>query len=175
MIELVTVIVLIGVLSAIGAARFFDGSGFESRAYSDQVKSLMRYAQKLAIAQSRPVFVRTEATRFAVCFTAGCAAANQLASAPGGSNSGSKATQANCVVNGIADTSGWLCEAPPAGMQIAGPALAAGSAFYFDSLGRPYNNGDVVGASTFATRTYTITSGGNSNTVIVEAETGYVH
>ena len=57
MVELVTVIVVMGILGAIAASRFFDGDTFAGRAYSDQVKSVIRYAQKLAIAQNRRVFV----------------------------------------------------------------------------------------------------------------------
>lgn len=174
MIELITVIVLMGILGAIGASRFFDNTVFESRAYADQVKSLIRYAQKLAISQNRPVYVSTEATRFAVCFDPGCAAKNQLALAPGGGNSGSKATQTYCAINGV-DTSSWLCEAPPVNVKVAGPGLASGAVFYFDSMGRPYNSDDALGASNFNARTYTFTSGNSSYAVTVETETGYVY
>lgn len=174
MIELITVIVLMGVLGAIGATRFFDNTLFESRAYADQVKSMVRYAQKLAISQNRPVFVITEPTRFAVCFQSGCANLSQLARVPGGANSGSKATQTNCAINGL-DTSAWMCEAPPVNVKLAGPGLAAGAFFYFDSMGRPYNSGDALGASTFSARTYSFTSGNSSYAVAIEAETGYVY
>lgn len=174
MIELITVIVLMGVLGAIGVSRFFDNTAFESRAYADQVKALIRYAQKLAISQNRPVYVNTQANRFAVCFQPGCALINELAVAPGGANSGSRTTQANCVVAGI-DTARWLCEAPPVSVVVAGPNLGAGSVFYFDSMGRPYNGADALGTSTFASRTYTFTGGANVHRITIEAETGYVY
>jgi MSHA pilin protein MshC len=170
MIELITVIVVVGILAAIGASRFFDNTVFESRAYADQVKSMMRYAQKLAIAQSRQVFVSTESTRFAVCFTAACATQNSHAGAPGGANSGSKTTKANCLVANV-NTVGWLCEAPPASVNVAGSGLGFGASFYFDSMGRPWNSDNTASA----TRTYTFTSGTSVNTINVEAESGYVH
>jgi len=45
MVELVTVMVVIGILGAIGASRFFDNNTFAGRAYADQAKSVVRYAQ----------------------------------------------------------------------------------------------------------------------------------
>ncbi len=49
-IELVLVIVIIAVLSAIAAPRFFDNDVFSERAYFDEVASALRYAQKVAVA-----------------------------------------------------------------------------------------------------------------------------
>ena len=57
MVELVTVIVIIGILGAIVVPRFFDRNTFDSRGFYDQVISTLRYAQKTAIAQRRFVCV----------------------------------------------------------------------------------------------------------------------
>lgn len=57
MTELVTIIVIIGILGAIVAPRFFDRNTFDSRGFYDQVISTLRYAQKTAIAQHRFVCV----------------------------------------------------------------------------------------------------------------------
>ena len=172
MIELITVIVLVGILGAIGASRFFDNTVFESRAYADQVKSLIRYAQKLAIAQNRAVFVRTNGNSFAVCTQSACAATDIIA-APAGSNSGSQGTRARCLVNG-AYNSGWMCEGRPNNVAIvANPS--PGAFFYFDALGRPYRAADLVGnPSTFAQTVLTFTSGANSFQITIWPETGYV-
>lgn len=176
MIELITVMVLIGILGAIGAARFFDNTVFESRAYADQVKALIRHAQKLAIAQNRPVFVRADQGGFAVCFQSNCASAADLADAPSGANSGSSRTKAYCLLGG-AYMPRWLCEAPPVGVTFAGYGLSSPqvNGFYFDAMGRPYNIGNALGASNFTTMTLTFTSGTNQNRVVIVQETGYVY
>ena len=163
MIELVTVIVVIGILGAIGASRFFDNGTFAGRAYADQAKSIVRYAQKLAIARNRSVFVRAAPAGFAVCFTANCAAAAELAFAPAGSNSGSVATRVACTLtnNYVAN---WLCEGTPAGVLVTG--VAPGNVFSFDPMGRP---------SFAASLTLTFTSGTSVYQFTVESETGYVH
>ena len=164
MVELVTVIVVIGILGAIGASRFFDNNTFAGRAYADQAKSVVRYAQKLAIAQNRFVFVRATPAGFAVCFnTANCASPADLAFAPGGSNSGSAATRAACTLNNNY-VANWLCEGTPAGVVVTG--VAPGNAFSFDRMGRP---------SFGAPLTLTFTSGASVYQFTVENETGYVH
>jgi MSHA pilin protein MshC len=179
MVELITVIVLIGILGAIGAARFFDGETFSGRAYADQAKNLIRYAQKLAIAQNRPVFVRSTPAGFAVCFTTSCNTAANLASAPGGSNSGSTATRAACAQAGNYVVS-WMCEGTPATVAVAG--TPASGVFFFDPMGRPFNIIDPSkaidppnSASFAAPMTLSFTSGTSVFQFTVEAETGYVH
>jgi MSHA pilin protein MshC len=173
MVELITVIVLIGVLGAIGASRFFDNSAFENRAYADQAKSIIRYAQKLAIAHNRAVFVRSDGNGFAVCTSSACAAADQVG-ALSGSNSGSAATRNWCQGNNV-----WLCEGRPANVVVAADTprneLAANGFFYFDALGRPYNANDAIGSqSTFQKMTLTFSSGTNSTQITIWPETGYV-
>jgi MSHA pilin protein MshC len=173
MVELVTVIVVIGILSGIGAMRFFDNTVFESRSYADQTKSLIRYAQKLAIAQNRTVFVRSQPAGFAVCFSNNCSTASSLAIAPGGSNNGSSATQVFCR-NG-AYVANWLCEGAPSGMVVTSDSVRnefgnAGS-FSFDGMGRPYNqNGTAL-----TRMKLTFASGANRFAINIEQETGYVY
>lgn len=164
MVELVTVIVVMGILGAIGASRFFDNDTFTGRAYSDQAKSVIRHAQKLAIAQNRQVFVLATPARFAVCFnSANCTNPGDLAFAPGGTNSGSAATRAVCTF-GNNFVAGWLCEGTPAGVVVTG--VAPDNVFFFDRMGRP---------SFAAPLTLTFTSGTSVYQFTVEAETGYVH
>ena len=176
MIELITVIVLMGILGAIGAARFFDNAVFEGRAYADQVKALIRHAQKLAISQNRPVFVRADQGGFAVCFDATCSSAANLADAPSGANSGNSRAQAYCLLGG-AYISRWLCEGRPTNVALTGNGLATPqvNSFYFDAMGRPYNIGNAAGASNFATMTLTFTSGASQYRVAIVEETGYVY
>lgn len=49
-IELLLVIVLLAILSAVAGPRFFDNTTFDERAYADELASSLRYAQKVAVA-----------------------------------------------------------------------------------------------------------------------------
>lgn len=177
MIELITVIVIMGVLGAIGASRFFDSTTYSVREYGDQVKSLVRYAQKLAIAQNRPIYVRSDLTGFAVCSSFDCSAGN-LADAPSGGNSGSGVTRAYCVQAAVY-VANWACEGRPAGIVAAAgarPELAANGYFFFDAMGRPFNKADLgKTTSSFAQMTMTFSGNGSVFPLTIEAETGYVH
>ncbi|MDO8311366.1 MAG: prepilin-type N-terminal cleavage/methylation domain-containing protein [Sideroxyarcus sp.] len=55
LVELITVMVIVGILAVAALPRFFDRNTFEERGTADQVKAALRYAQKVAIAQHRPV------------------------------------------------------------------------------------------------------------------------
>lgn len=55
--ELITIMVIVGILAAVAAPRFFDRGVFDSRGFYDQAASAIRYAQKVAIAQHRVVCV----------------------------------------------------------------------------------------------------------------------
>lgn len=171
MVELVTVIILVGVLGAIGASRFFDNNAFENRAYADQAKVIIRYAQKLAVNENRFIFVRTNGASFAVCSAAACGSGDVI-SAPGGSNSGSKATRASCLQSGAYVTR-WMCEGRPANVNVAG---LPGDFISFDALGRPYSGSAANGVSNAlaASAIITFTSGSNTSRITIWPETGYV-
>ena len=57
LIELIMVIVLAGVLSVFIAPKLFNSDDFNARGFHDQTLAFLRYAQKTAIAQRRPVCV----------------------------------------------------------------------------------------------------------------------
>jgi MSHA pilin protein MshC len=57
LVELIAVMVVIGILAAVAAPRFFDRSAFDSRGFYDQTLAALRYAQKAAVAQHRTVCV----------------------------------------------------------------------------------------------------------------------
>ena len=57
LVELITVMVLIGILAVAALPRFFDPNVFAARGFFDETKAQLRYAQKAAIAQRRTVCV----------------------------------------------------------------------------------------------------------------------
>src|SRR5674476_652767 len=78
LIELVMVIVILGVLAVYAAPRMFNSGDFYARGFHDETLSILRYAQKSAIAQRRTVcvaFTTTSATLTiaATAATASCA------------------------------------------------------------------------------------------------------
>ncbi|MRW83851.1 prepilin-type N-terminal cleavage/methylation domain-containing protein [Pseudoduganella sp. FT26W] len=183
-VELVTVIAVIGILGAIGMSRFFDNTVFENQAYADQARSLIRYAQKLAVAQNRMIFVRSDGNSFAVCSDAACSA-NGIIAAPGGNNNGSAATKLNCL-QGNVYAAQWMCVGRPSSVVVSAgstrPELAAGGFFSFDAMGRPYNRDGTAMTATLPNAsvvnvpamTLTFTSGGNTARLAIWPDTGYV-
>lgn len=57
LIELIMVLVLVGVLAVYAVPRMASNSDFGARGFHDQTLAYLRYAQKTAIAQRRPVCV----------------------------------------------------------------------------------------------------------------------
>jgi len=163
MVELVIVIVLVGILSALAITRFFDRSVYDTEAASEQLRSILRYGQKIAIAQHRNVFVILGPNSAALCFDnqANCTAANQVP-APSGQNSDTAATRAAC------NARTWMCEGRP--NNVAGSANRNITSFGFNALGQPFD----INATTFGGLTVTLSGNGNTRSVSVAPETGYV-
>src|SRR4051794_29637075 len=99
LIELVVMITIIAILAIVAAPRFFDRQTFDARSFVDQAASMVRYAQKLAIAQQRAVFVRLDGASVALCFDAGCTNANHVLS-PSNRGSGGAACSSDAT---------WFC------------------------------------------------------------------
>lgn len=169
MVELIIVIILIGVLSAIGASRFFSRSTYDAAAFAEQSRSMLRYAQKLAIAQNRPVYVQGALDGVALCFdaVAPCLPANQVP-VPAGENSGTQATRSRCLASGKYAPN-WYCEGWPAGVTMD-PGATTFPTFFFNGLGQP-----GIPGGTFDGLTVTILADGASSRVSVARETGYVN
>jgi MSHA pilin protein MshC len=66
LIELIMVIIIIGIMAVSAMPHFADRSMFESRGFHDETLSLLRYAQKTAIAQRRTVCVSLGASGVAL-------------------------------------------------------------------------------------------------------------
>ena len=173
MVELVVILIVIGILAAFAIPRFANVSAFNVREYNDEVLSLMRYGQKIAVAQNLSVYVRLNGSSVALCYDAAC---TQPVAAPNNSNSGSSATLAAC-----SSSRSWECEGAPSGVTFTaanggGSYISSNAAFYFSPQGKPYNTGDSEPVSHFTSQmTVTITSSAGSYSFNVEQETGYVH
>jgi MSHA pilin protein MshC len=82
--ELVMTIVIIGILSVIVAPRFMSSQPFETRGFYDEAQAVVRYAQKVAIAQRRTIFVCVAANEIAAISNNDCTSPTYLAHPVGG-------------------------------------------------------------------------------------------
>lgn len=119
MIELITVMIVIGILAAYAAARL-DVATFRERGFHDALKSGLQFARKAAVAKRRQVCVTAALGQGAVVSFTVVAAAPEtgVAACPAGNALLLPGGNANSVVT-------------PAGV-----GLTAGNSFYFDALGR---------------------------------------
>ena len=139
------VMVIVGIIAAIAIPRFFSNSTFQSRGFYEQVISTLRYAQKAAIAQHHFVCVAFAANSVTLTIGATAACGTDLTGPTG--QAPYSASSSNASFQG----------SPPA-------------AFSFDALGRPYDPAGVLLAAK-----QSITVSGYATSIIVEAQTGYVH
>lgn len=116
MVELITVIVILGILAAIAVPRFFDRNVFDSRGFYDQVIAALRYAQKVAVAEHRNVCVVFTPNSVALTQVAGGAACP--GTAPGNNLDNPANGTSYFISNNNASLSGY-------------------SNFSFNSLGQP--------------------------------------
>ena len=75
LVELVTVILILGILAAVAVASF-EQKSIDRTWFLEQVKSALRYAQKTAIAQRRLIYVEVNPAapyQLSLCYDAGCA------------------------------------------------------------------------------------------------------
>lgn len=163
MVELIVVLILVGILGAIGASRFFDGASFDVPTQAEQVRAMLRYAQKSAIARNTFVYVRFEENRISLCGTApsGACAGNAQIPSPGGFYAADDASRSQCGAGS------WYCLGKPSGVTWS--RTPAPDWIRFDALGRPLLPSGGAGALSF-----TISSGRDSTSISVAEETGYV-
>ncbi len=57
LVELITVMVILGILAAFAVPRFFDDQVFEERGFYEEVAAALRYGQKIAVGSGCPVKV----------------------------------------------------------------------------------------------------------------------
>ncbi|MFZ6750726.1 pilus assembly FimT family protein [Undibacterium sp. Ren11W] len=136
LIELVMVMVLIGILAIAVLPRFFDRKTFDARGYFDQSISMVRYAQKLAIAQRRDVFVNVTGNSICLTYVGDTTCSTSVA---------------NQVVS--PDDRTWFLKPAPSGMSFAGS-----SSFSFNALGKPSSGQSISFTGDGVTTTITVES-----------------
>jgi MSHA pilin protein MshC len=67
LVELIMTMVIVGVLAAVVAPRFFDNNVFQERGTADQIRAALRYGQKIAVAQRRQITVTIRAAGTTDC------------------------------------------------------------------------------------------------------------
>jgi MSHA pilin protein MshC len=81
LVELVTTIVIVGILSAVTVPRFIDnGTTFGQRGYADEIASALRYARTIAVASQCPVRVEVNAGNYVANLRANAADCSNAAS-----------------------------------------------------------------------------------------------
>lgn len=114
LIELIMVMIIVGILAAVVAPRFFNTNVFQSRGFADQVQALLRYAQKEAIAQR--------------CFVCVALASNGITLTTGTTNA--------CTAGGLAFPTGGNFINAPSGITLSSSPSPPPVSFNFDALGR---------------------------------------
>ena len=66
LVELVITIVIIGILAAVAAPRFFERDAFDERGYYEDTLAALRYAQKLAVATGCQVQVTITSSNYSL-------------------------------------------------------------------------------------------------------------
>jgi MSHA pilin protein MshC len=144
MLELVTIMLIVGIMAIVVLPRFDLLRGFDEIGYRDKVKATLEYARKSAVAGRRNVQVAIAGS--------GLTLTRQTAT-PEGEGA------ASWVSLNLPGTSTNSFAAP--GGVTLNPDTAT---IIFDPLGRPV----TLSASSF-------TVSGGAGTIVIEAETGYVH
>ena len=120
LVELITVMVIVGILAAIAMPRFSRGT-FDNRGFYDNAISTLRYAQKMAISQRRFVCVR---------FTANSITLTLDPVAPGPGHLVATCPGSQQLTNSSGQTP-YIITAP------SGVTFTGGGNFSFNALGSP--------------------------------------
>lgn len=144
LVELITVITVIGILAAVSGPKFIGNDVFEVSGAQATLLSALRYAQKTAVAQRTTVYVNMNTASRSLClgYTSNC---NSAVVDPVTQSAYSKTLSSYVAV------------------------VASNSHLGFDGLGRPVPN---IG-STYRIKNIADTSQPD-RVITIEAETGYV-
>lgn len=149
LVELITVIVILGIVAAIALPRLTDRSAFQARGFEDEMLAALRYARSLAVASGCPVQVSIDCTNNEY-------ALNQQTDATGDCTAGGF----NVNVTDPATQAPTYVGTAPAGITLC----AAPVTFVFDVRGQAIGGAPNV----------VLTLGGNTNrTITVFGSTGF--
>jgi MSHA pilin protein MshC len=147
MIELITVMIIVGIMAVVILPRFDLLGGFDAIGYADQIEAWLRFTQKSALDQRRMVSM-------------------DLSTSPPTLR---QSTSTTCNTTGTPMSGlpgGW--RTPASSTTIAN---SLGNTICFDSMGRPYATSLLVAQQSIQVKD----SGTTIKTIYVEPETGYVH
>jgi MSHA pilin protein MshC len=162
LIELVMVMVLLGVLSVYAAPRVLNTTDFHARGFHEETLSLIRYAQKTAVAQRRTVCVTLTAAAPAKA-TLSMASVDSSSASSGVCDKAVQGPNLNCVVPGLTGATGCI-SARSLISYSASPMVVR-----FDGLGQPLGTA-LAQVVQVASNNLDI-----SKTLTVEPVTGLVH
>lgn len=147
LIEFILVIALLSILAVFFTPHIFSNDDFNAKGFHDETLAVLRYAQKTAVAQRRTVCLTfgPDTVTLSIASLAGTATCNTVLRGPKGDSPGA-----------ITAKSGIRYDVNPIDLS-------------FDGLGQPMNSSEaLVTAQMIQIRNAT-------NTITVEAVTGYVH
>lgn len=146
-VELITTVVILGIVAAIAAPRFFTTSSFETAGFAAEVRAGLRHAQATALASGCSIRASLGSGGFVLQRWSGGSDCND--------RSGSLVTVARAG-------GGTYSASVPSGLAVSTSAL------YFDSMGRPRD----ASTGTLLASAQSLTVG--TETITVNAETGFV-
>lgn len=77
-VELVAVIIVLGILAAVGIPKFFNVDSYSGRAAYDELSGALRYGQKLAVASGCPVHAQVTASGYVLQQFDGCSSGSYV-------------------------------------------------------------------------------------------------
>lgn len=154
LVELVVVLIVLGILAAAVAPRFFGSHGFEERGFYDETIAALRYAQKSAISHRRLVCVdfTAQSVRLRIAANNPAVACNTDLAAPAGDDT---STFPNIVDASAAGNTKYR--------NATITFFPVPASITFNPLGEP-----IEGRATIQVKNF-------SSAITVEAVTGYVH
>ncbi len=158
LLELLTILVITGLLAYFLLPRFGFSSALSARAYAEQSKALIRYAQKSAIAQRRWAAVNLAANPPTLCTQ---------------NYSFSPLNYPLCAASCTGGSNTTL--ALPAGLAGARPSstsLSGNTLLCFDAQGRPFASGSAQALT--STASLNISDTDFVRSIMLAPETGYV-
>lgn len=173
LVELITTMMLLGILAFVAIPRFGDTRIYGERAFRDQALNALRHAQRMAVASRRASCVNV---------TAGTGASATIALRRDPADPDADAT-ADIVTRSPADFPRNCLDANGVALALPAPGCAANvvcapdtvtlgfavGSVIFDRDGRPYS---ATGAALTTAATMTISG---QPDIVIEPETGYAH